>query len=183
MKPPYQLTFCFRTLIACAVRKRKQSLEDTLTKLVWPTQADIFLVVSGTANVARMFYTYRWREFTACGQSQILLAIGIQHGPIHKKYPGTVPAFCVKCLNRIAGVAEYLGPDGLGQFITGSYAANDPQADIQLTAVKISFERVDNFDACKREVLGVPRCDGQLELASRCGDETVFHRHGTPLFS
>lgn len=54
---------------------------------------------------------------------------------------------------------------------------------VQLTAVKISFERVDNFDACKREVLGVPRCDGQLELASRCGDETVFHRHGTPLFS
>lgn len=94
------------------------------------------------------------------------------------------PRFCfeAKCLNRIAGVAEYLGPDGLGQFITGSYAANDPQADMQLTAVKISFERVDNFDACKREVLGVPRCDGQLELASRCGDETVFHRHGTPLF-
>ena len=75
MKPPYPLTFCFRTLIACAVRKRKQSFEETLTKLVWPTQADIFLVVSGTANVARMFYTYRWQEFTACGQSQILLAI------------------------------------------------------------------------------------------------------------
>lgn len=91
--------------------------------------------------------------------------------------------FEAKCLNRIAGVAEYLGPDGLGQFITGSYAANDPQADMQLTTVKISFERVDNFDACKREVLGIPRCDGQSELASRCGDETVFHRHGTPLFS
>jgi hypothetical protein len=36
-----------------------------------------------------------------------------------------------QCLNRIADVAEYLGPDGLGQFITGAYAANDPQADMQ----------------------------------------------------
>jgi hypothetical protein len=34
-------------------------------------------------------------------------------------------------LEQDRGVAEYLGPDGLGRFITGSYAANDPQADMR----------------------------------------------------
>ncbi len=38
--------------------------------------------------------------------------------------------FCfeAKCFNETSGVADYLGPEGLGQFITGSYAAGDLQA-------------------------------------------------------
>ena len=38
--------------------------------------------------------------------------------------------FCfeAKCLNKTAGVADYLGPDGLGQFISGGYALGDSQA-------------------------------------------------------
>ena len=38
--------------------------------------------------------------------------------------------FCfeAKCLNKTAGVADYLGPEGLGQFISGGYAANDSHA-------------------------------------------------------
>ena len=68
-----------------------------------------------------------------------LRAWNSQREPLHEMVfrPGR-PAdprcrFCfeAQCLNRIADVAEYLGPDGLGQFITGSYAANDPQADMQ----------------------------------------------------
>ena len=38
--------------------------------------------------------------------------------------------FCfeAKCLNKTAGATAYLGPDGLGQFISGGYASNDSHA-------------------------------------------------------
>lgn len=39
--------------------------------------------------------------------------------------PRTRFCFEAKCLNNTAGVAEYLGKDGLGQFISGCYAATD----------------------------------------------------------
>ena len=42
--------------------------------------------------------------------------------------PRTRFCFEAKCLNRNAGVADYLGKDGLGQFISGSYAAEETQA-------------------------------------------------------
>lgn len=42
--------------------------------------------------------------------------------------PRTRFCFEAKCLNKKAGVAAYLGKDGLGQFISGSYAAEASQA-------------------------------------------------------
>jgi len=42
--------------------------------------------------------------------------------------PRTRLCFEAKCLNKTAGVAEYLGNDGLGQFISGGYAAADSHA-------------------------------------------------------
>jgi hypothetical protein len=43
-------------------------------------------------------------------------------------------------LNKTAGVAEYLGSDGLGQFITGSYAAGDPQAGM------LAYVQTDDYE-------------------------------------
>jgi hypothetical protein len=51
---PYPLTLRFLNTIACPICNRKQSLEYTLAKLVWPTQADFFLVLRTTAKVTRM---------------------------------------------------------------------------------------------------------------------------------
>ena len=42
--------------------------------------------------------------------------------------PRTRFCFEAKCLNRKSGVADYLGKDGLGQFISGSYAAAENHA-------------------------------------------------------
>lgn len=42
--------------------------------------------------------------------------------------PRTRFSFEAKCLNQNAGVASYLGKDGLGQFTSGCYAAEETQA-------------------------------------------------------
>jgi len=56
--------------------------------------------------------------------------------------------FCVeaKCLNKNAGVADYLGKDGVGQFISGSYAAEETQAGM------LAYVQTDDCDVWRGRI-------------------------------
>lgn len=56
--------------------------------------------------------------------------------------------FCfeAKCLNKTTGVADYLGPDGLGQFISGGYAANDSHAGM------LGYVQTDDCDVWRAKI-------------------------------
>lgn len=55
--------------------------------------------------------------------------------------PRTRFSFEAKCLNKKAGVAAYLGKDGLGQFISGSYAGDETLAGM------LAYVQTENCDA------------------------------------